>query len=520
MESSTKSRRCFTIEEKLGIISRLQNGESNVALSKEFKVSHSTISTMWKNRDKIKQSLESKSLKIKRIRSTPHKDIEDCLLQWFKTQRTNNLPMNGPLLQEKANHFARLLGNDTFSCSESWIYRFRQRHDIVLGKICGESSSVSQSDTSAWLRDVFPKLREGYSDAEIFNTDETGLFFKMTPDRTFKFKGEKCIGGKMSKERITVLVTANMDGSVKEKLLVIGKFRNPRCFKNVKRLPVNYEANRRAWMTSDIFEKFLHSWNSKLRSTNKKVLLLLDNCPAHPKVTLSNIKLVFLPPNCTSVIQPLDQGIIKCLKNYYRKLLVMKLIHHLEHTTTSFTVNVLEAIEMIATAWMRVSAETIRNCFAHAGFSPVITQVSPLVNEFDEMDSVPLAEWIKQFHNTTEDNTVEANYPDWELFITIDENVSTAGELSDAQIVANANSSSNFDEIEESDSDPAVTQVPTINDAFAAIVTIKKFLLFGGAPDSSDMINSVLDIERKIEKIIVNSKQLKQKSIKDFFKPA
>lgn len=114
---------------------------------------------------------------------------------------------------------------------------------------------------------------------------------------------------KMAKERITFLVTANMDGSVKEKLLVIGKFRNPRCFKNVKRLPVNYEANRRAWMTSDVFEKFLCSWNSKLISTNKKFFLLLDNCPAHPKVDLSNIKLVFLPPNSTSVIQPLDQGI-------------------------------------------------------------------------------------------------------------------------------------------------------------------------------------------------------------------
>lgn len=162
-------------------------------------IQYNTISTMWKNRDKIKQTLESKTIKIKRIRSNYHKDIEDCLLQWLKTQRTNNLPINEPLLQEKANDFARLLGNNEFSCSESWIYRFWQRHDIVLGRICGESSSVSQSDTSTWLREVFPKLREGYRDSEIFNTDETGLFYKMTPDRTFKFKGEKCIGERWQK---------------------------------------------------------------------------------------------------------------------------------------------------------------------------------------------------------------------------------------------------------------------------------------------------------------------------------
>lgn len=53
--------------------------------------------------------------------------------------------------------------------------------------------------------------------------DESGLFYKMMPDKTLKFKGEKCTGGKMSKDRIA----ANMDGSEKRKLLAIGKSRTP-----------------------------------------------------------------------------------------------------------------------------------------------------------------------------------------------------------------------------------------------------------------------------------------------------
>jgi hypothetical protein len=66
-------------------------------------------------------------------------------------------------------------------------------------------------------------MSEGYPNSDIFSADETGLFFRLTPERTLKFKGEKCVGGKLSKDRVTVLVRANADGTKKRKLFVIGK---------------------------------------------------------------------------------------------------------------------------------------------------------------------------------------------------------------------------------------------------------------------------------------------------------
>jgi hypothetical protein len=108
-------------------------------------------------------------------------------------------------------------------------------------------------------------VHEGFAANDIFNADETGIFFRLTPDRTLKFKGGKCVGGKLSKDRITVLVCANSDGTEKMKLLVIGKSKNPRCFKNVKSLPVRYTANKKARMTSDLFEAELRHWDRELR---------------------------------------------------------------------------------------------------------------------------------------------------------------------------------------------------------------------------------------------------------------
>jgi hypothetical protein len=78
-------------------------------------------------------------------------------------------------------------------------------------------------------------------------------------------------------------------------------------------------------MTSRLFEEEIVEWDEKMRDDNRFILLIVDNCPSHPKdlkSQLTNIELVYLPPNCTSVIQPMDMGIIKNLKHYYREKLV------------------------------------------------------------------------------------------------------------------------------------------------------------------------------------------------------
>ena len=68
----------------------------------------------------------------------------------------------------------------------------------------------------------------------------------------------------------------------KLKPLVIGKSKKPRCFMGVKSLEVDYEANTKAWMTGVIFQKWLLDLDKKMMKQKKKVVLFIDNCPAHP----------------------------------------------------------------------------------------------------------------------------------------------------------------------------------------------------------------------------------------------
>jgi hypothetical protein len=80
---------------------------------------------------------------------------------------------------------------------------------------------------------------------------------------------------------------------------------------------------------------------------NRNILLFVDNCAAHPKYTsiLRNVKVIQYPVNCTSVLQPLDLGVIKCYKQLYRKRLVQTAVCLMDAgKDTKKKINVLEAL--------------------------------------------------------------------------------------------------------------------------------------------------------------------------------
>ncbi|CAI6372145.1 unnamed protein product [Macrosiphum euphorbiae] len=81
------------------------------------------------------------------------------------------------------------------SKTTSWIERFR-RHNNGFSKISGESSAFNTEICSNWLFNIWTSHKSGYSD-DIYNADEAGILFKLTPDKILHFKGKKCSDGKL-----------------------------------------------------------------------------------------------------------------------------------------------------------------------------------------------------------------------------------------------------------------------------------------------------------------------------------
>ena len=98
-------------------------------------------------------------------------------------------------------------------------------------------------------KERLPEIIDGYAKDNIWNMDKMGVFLKALPDRGFVAKGKECMGGKISKHRITIAFFVTASG-IKEKPILIWKFENPRCLKRFDKslLPVHYYSQKKYWM--------------------------------------------------------------------------------------------------------------------------------------------------------------------------------------------------------------------------------------------------------------------------------
>ena len=180
-------------------------------------------------------------------------------------------------------------------------------------KIQGEAASADETAAKNYCK-VLAKIIDdgGYCPGQVFNADETGLFWKKMFGRTFITKSEKTASGfKAAKDRITFLLCSNASGARMLKPLIINKALHPHALKgiNLAELPIHFMANKKAWVTSAVFitwfndcfvpevEKYMTEMGLPF-----KALLIVDNAPGHPCLEHPNVQIVFLPPNTTSLV--------------------------------------------------------------------------------------------------------------------------------------------------------------------------------------------------------------------------
>ena len=244
--------------------------------------------------------------------------------------------------------------------------------------ICGSKESAAPHDElETWKETVLLPTLARYSPNDIYNGDETALFYKSLPHRTYCFDSDKPAGSAKRKDRLTLLIITNMDGSDHRKLSVIGKSKTPRCLQKKYKMQVNdmsvdWYASKNAWMTGEIHHQIMTKLNNEMRLSNRHILYVCDNASSHQVREYSHIKFLMLPPNATSIMQPLDQGIILSAKRRYKKKLAERYLACVENNKDANSLlkglDIVQATNMIAASWRETSSTIIQNCFRKAGF--------------------------------------------------------------------------------------------------------------------------------------------------------
>src|ERR1700733_9756860 len=373
--------------------------------------------------------------------------------------------------------------------SNGWLDRFKKRYKIKEYVQHREASSVATDDPDNIAQmEALRQLCKEYEPCNILNMDETGLNWKRTPDRTLATKSYS--GTKKSKDRITIALTSNADGSEKFLAWVISKSENPRCFKKINRnnLRIIYRFNKSKWMTGLICEEYLQWLNNKVRGEGRKVLLLMDNFSGHELAVqlvgglqgLSNVRIAWLPPNTTSVWQPMDQGIIASFKLQYRKLWITFMLREYEaDKNPQKTVNLLRAVQWTQAAWeISVTTDTIQRCWWRSTLikkptPEVLAQIAELegdtiVVDDGSADRIELQYQIAQLPIKDPLSLDEFLNPEDETIVDEDEDIFTS--------VVNNYSVDRSGEEEESSDEEEVEEVDTA-EALRAVETVKMWKL-------------------------------------------
>ncbi|KAL2304996.1 hypothetical protein Nmel_006965 [Mimus melanotis] len=274
-------------------------------------------------------------------------------MKWYRIAQCLNVPVNGSMLCLKANDFAQKLGHSDFICRNGWFNSFKSRYGFVFRAEPIEAAAAPAVDAQTlWYQNVLPYFLNYCQSKNVFYIQEIKLY-QMLPHNKFAFKGETCSVGKQSKESITVVVGANMAGSEKLSLLIIGKSKNRCFFEDVKSLPVDCEANDRACMTLGIFEQWMHKLDNRFQAQQRRVVILADSLSAHTEVkNLKTINLVLF------FMYSYERKDYRSLKFKYRHYLIKRFVDYVE-SNKEFMLILFDAIEMLYLCWREVTPETI-----------------------------------------------------------------------------------------------------------------------------------------------------------------
>ncbi|XP_053964489.1 tigger transposable element-derived protein 6-like [Anastrepha ludens] len=133
----------------------------------------------------------------------------------------------------------------------------------------------------------------------------------------------------------------------------------------------------------------------------------------------------------TSLLQPMDQGIIYNMKQHYRKRILTNILTQVDEGNSVMAIDLLQAVRNLSNIWnVCVKPETIANCFKKAGFPKDAIQIP--FEHWDEEDLLSKSDLAALQSSFKKVANIEASFDD---YVNVDNGVQTWDNPSEEDIL-------------------------------------------------------------------------------------
>ncbi|XP_029633925.1 uncharacterized protein LOC115209617 isoform X1 [Octopus sinensis] len=283
-----KSRKAIDLDCKMKIIRQYEDGKKVNTIAHDLKLSHSTVSTILKDKERIREAVKSsapmKSTILTKQRQGPIHEMEKLLFMWMKDLIQKKTPISLLTVQTKARSLFQTLKSRSgydyaqdFQASKGWFMRFKKRFALHNVRVAGSTDEGAQK--------FVDRFDEGYLPEQTFNVDETDLLWKRMPTRKFEAPIEKSELNSIQSSQHSVETKTLQKVSVE----------------NNANLKQQTKATTRAQRNQLISVNTSNEVNSKLCKTNSEILL-------HPQSAVPPVqekRILVVPNHQTAVMSNL-----------------------------------------------------------------------------------------------------------------------------------------------------------------------------------------------------------------------
>ena len=203
-----RQRRSWSLDDKMKMIRAVDAGSSYVQVAREFNTNESTVRTVVKNREEVtkhfSEALPRSAVYVTRVTKDPFlQSTEKAVFVWLQDCYAKSLPVASKHIMVKAKsvHTALMDRSDmdaaakeqfsNFHASRGWLQNFIKRYDLSNKVVSGESASADKEAAERYPAEFRKVVTDGgYQPCQVFNADETALFWKRMPDRTYVARKE------------------------------------------------------------------------------------------------------------------------------------------------------------------------------------------------------------------------------------------------------------------------------------------------------------------------------------------